>query len=354
MKTVPAEDVLLSRDEFRAAVFARDGGNCLMCPRPAVDAHHILERRLWPDGGYYLANGASVCEEHHLSAEATTISCQELREKAGIKIVLLPPHLYEDQDWDKWGNPILPNGQRLKGELFHDESVQKVIKPVLHLFTGRVKYPRTPHLPWSPNVSSDDKIIENLDHLRGEEVVVTVKMDGEQTSMYRDGFHARSLDTAPHPSRDWLWGVHRQMGHDIPDGWRVCGENLYAKHSIHYTHLDALFLVFGIWDEKNLCLSWDDTTFYTQALGLKNVAVLYRGPFHEKTITDLGRQTHDGDPCEGYVCRVARAFQFKEFRSVVGKVVRQNHVTTHGHWMRQAPVPNLTKTFSEMKKPFGP
>lgn len=352
MKAI-AEDVLLTRDEFRAAVFARDGGLCLVCDRPAVDAHHIIERRLWPDGGYYLGNGASVCEEHHLAAEATTLSCQTLRDDAGIKKILLPPHLYEDQEWDKWGNPVLPNGQRLKGELFHDESVQKVIAPVLHLFTNRVKYPRTPHLPWSPNVSSDDKIIENLGAFEGEEVVVTVKMDGEQTSMYRDGFHARSLDTASHPSRDWIWGLHRQVGHQIDEGWRICGENLYAKHSIHYTRLKALFLVFGIWDEKNICLSWDDTVVYAGALGLQTVDVLYRGPFDEKKIRDLAPQTWNGDPCEGYVCRVARAFAFKEFRSVVGKVVRSNHVHTHGHWMRQAIIPNLTLDLKEMKKPYA-
>jgi hypothetical protein len=340
---VKSEDVLLSREEFRTAVFARDAGQCLVCPRPAVDAHHIIERRLFPDGGYYLGNGAAVCEEHHLAAEATTLSCQELREKAGIQKIILPGHLYQDQEWDKWGNPILPNGQRLKGELFHDESVQKVIAPVLHLFTTKVKYPRTFHLPWSPNVGSDDKVMESLAWFQGEEVVVTVKMDGEQTSLYRDGFHARSLDTPSHPSRDWLWGLHRQVGHDIPEGWRITGENLYAMHSIHYRNLKAAFMAFGMWDEKNLCLSWDDTELYAATLGLKTVDVLYRGIWNEAVVKALEVPSHNGDPCEGYVCRVSRAFAFKEFKSVVGKSVRKDHVHTHGHWMREAVVPNLVR-----------
>ena len=43
---------LLTRDEFRAAVLRRDGGRCLLCGGQADDAHHILERRLFPDGGY--------------------------------------------------------------------------------------------------------------------------------------------------------------------------------------------------------------------------------------------------------------------------------------------------------------
>jgi hypothetical protein len=332
--------MLLSRDEFRTAVFKRDGWECVVCGQPAKDAHHIIERRLWPDGGYYVDNGASVCETHHLLAESTELSCDELRERCGIKEILLPPHFYSDQPVDKWGNPILPNGQRLKGELFHDESVQKIIKPVLHLFTDRVKYQRTHHLPWSPNVSSDDKIIPSLAGFENEDVVVTIKMDGEQTSMYRDGFHARSIDTAPHPSRDWLWGLHRQVGHEIPEGWRICGENLYAKHSIHYKNLPSHFLVFSIWNEKNECLDWEETKVYCKVLGLHHVHEFYWGPWQESLIRDFHLEAYEGDPCEGYVVRVARAFQFKEFKDVVAKYVRKNHVQTHGHWMRQAIVLN--------------
>lgn len=334
---------LLSRDDFRNAVFKRDGHKCVVCGGPAKDAHHIIERRLWPDGGYYVSNGASVCEEHHLAAEATTLSCDELRERCGISEILLPPHFYPDQAVDKWGNPILPNGQRLKGELFHDESVQKVLKPVLHLFTDRVKYQRTHHLPWSPNVSSDDKIIPSLQGFDGQEVVITIKMDGEQTSIYPNGFHARSIDTAPHPSRDWLWGLHRRIGHDIPPGWRICGENLYAKHSIHYKHLPAHFLVFSIWNEKNECLSWKETETWCELLGLKTVPVFYRDAWDESHTRAIQIDAYNGDPCEGYVVRVARSFQFKEFKDVVAKFVRKNHVQTHGHWMREAMTLNLVE-----------
>lgn len=61
---------LLTRDEFRRAVFARDGYRCAACgARPSdialvvdLDAHHIMERRLFPDGGYYLDNGATLCD----------------------------------------------------------------------------------------------------------------------------------------------------------------------------------------------------------------------------------------------------------------------------------------------------
>lgn len=334
---------LLNRDDFRNGVFKRDGHKCVACGDPAADAHHIVERRLWPDGGYYLSNGASVCGPCHLKAESTELSCDELRERCGITEVLVPPHFYSDQPIDKWGNPILPNGQRLKGELFHDESVQKVIKPVLHLFTDRVKYPRTHHLPWSPNVSSDDKIIPTLEGFEDQEIVATVKMDGEQTSMYRDGFHARSIDTASHPSRDWLWGLHRQIGHEIPPGWRICGENLFAKHSIHYLNLPAHFLVFSVWNEKNEALPWAETEIWCELLGLRVVPILYKGIWDEARVKALELDAYNGDPCEGYVVRVARGFAYREFKDVVAKYVRKNHVHTHAHWMREAVVPNRLK-----------
>ncbi len=334
------EDKLLTRDEFRTGVFSRDGHKCVVCGEPAVDAHHIIERRLFGDGGYYLDNGASVCAEHHLAAEATTLACDELRERCGISRVVLPEHLYADEKYDKWGNPVLPNGQRLRGELFHDASVQKIIKPVLHPFANRVKYPRTYHLPWSPGATKDDRKMPDTLAFEGEDVVVTIKMDGEQTTMYRDGFHARSLDTPSHPSRDWLWGLHRRVGHEIPEGWRLCGENLYAKHSIHYKDLPAHFLLFSVWNEKNEALSWEETLEWSEMLDLVTVDSFYMGPWDQKYMKGLDLQEHRGNPCEGYVVRVERSFRYGEFSKVVGKYVREGHVHTHGHWMREAVVPN--------------
>jgi 5-methylcytosine-specific restriction endonuclease McrA len=48
---------LLTRDRFRESVLARDNHACVVCKRKGIplDAHHIIERRLFPDGGYYHA-----------------------------------------------------------------------------------------------------------------------------------------------------------------------------------------------------------------------------------------------------------------------------------------------------------
>jgi 5-methylcytosine-specific restriction endonuclease McrA len=59
---------LLTRDEFRDRVYARDKHKCVFCGVPATEAHHILDRKCYPDGGYYLNNGASVCNPCHFYA----------------------------------------------------------------------------------------------------------------------------------------------------------------------------------------------------------------------------------------------------------------------------------------------
>lgn len=326
--------LLLTRDQFRERVLARGQGRCAFCSAPAVDAHHILERRLWPDGGYYIENGAGVCGDHHLQCEQTLLSVEDVRIACGINKIVVPPHLYADQPYDKWGNPVLPNGQRLRGELFHDESVQKVLKQggVLGLFSDRVKYPRTHHLPWSPGINDDDRVIESLSAFEGQRVIVTEKMDGENTSMYRGAIHARSVDGRSHPSRDWVKQFWSQISADIPNGWRVCGENLYAKHSIHYGNLKTYFMGFSIWDESNRCLPWDETLEWFALLGVMPVPVLFDGIFDERKIRELYRDG-DWEQTEGYVLRLAGSIGYGEFRKTFAKFVRAGHVQTAKHWM---------------------
>jgi hypothetical protein len=112
-----------------------------------------------------------------------------------------------------------------------------------------VKYPRTFHLPWSQGATDDDKVLSSVKHFEGKEVVISEKKDGENTTIYSDGYcHARSLDSAHHPSRSWVKSLASSLVGSIPEGWRICGENLYARHSISYEALPSYFMVFGIYD----------------------------------------------------------------------------------------------------------
>jgi hypothetical protein len=219
---------LLSRDEWREAVFSRDKRTCVYCGATATAVHHIIERRLWTTGGYYLDNGVSLCDQCHFAAESTVLSCSELRDRAGIASICLPDHFDAHDSYDKWGNVILSDSTRLPGELYYEEGVQKIIRKDV-IFQKYVKYPRTMHLPWSPNLQNDDRVIQDLSTLEGSLVVVTEKMDGENTSMYDDNVHARSINSGDHPSRRKIREIFNSKKHDIPPHFRVCGENMYAR-----------------------------------------------------------------------------------------------------------------------------
>lgn len=334
---------LLSRDDFRNGVFARDGHKCVFCGAPAKDAHHIIERRLFSDGGYYLNNGASVCEEHHLKCEMTTISVEDVRLACGITKPVVPDQIYDDAPVDKWGNEILASGLRLRGALFQDESVQKILKAggVLDLFTNRVKYPRTFHCPWSPGIHDDDRVISSMDNFIGRRVIVHEKLDGENTTMYNDYLHARSIDGRHHPSRDWVKNFHGQIAHEIPEDWRINVENLYAKHSIAYNNLKSYIYGFHVWNELNSCLSWDDDLIWFELLGIEPCPVIYDGIYDEKIIRGLYNEKTDWETREGYVIRIADGFHYSEFHHCVAKYVRAKHVQTTKHWMHgQAIEPN--------------
>lgn len=337
------KEKLLTRDEFRESVFKRDGYKCVFCENAAVDAHHILERRLWDNGGYFLSNGASVCEEHHIKCETTELSVEEVRAACGIEKYVIPDHLYDDHVYDKWGNVVLDDGRRTKGELFYDESVQKILAKggKLELFTDYVKYPRTHHCPWSLGATDDDRMHKDMTYFHGKRVIVTEKLDGENTSMYRDYFHARSIDGRNHPSRSWAKQFHAQICGEIPEGWRICCENLYAKHSIHYLSLKSYVYGFSIWNNMNECLSWDETLEWFELLGILPPPVLYDGIYDETKIKALWSPAK-WDSMEGYVIRLADKFSYGDFKKSVAKFVRNDHVSedTH-HWRGKPIVPNI-------------
>jgi len=124
---------LLTRTQFRENTLARNKGLCAVpaCGLAAVDAHHILNRRLFTDdeaGGYYLSNGAQLCSAHHYQAEATRITVEELREYCGISNPMIPTTFSSDFTYDCWGNTVREDGTREPGPLYHDEGFQKLMR----------------------------------------------------------------------------------------------------------------------------------------------------------------------------------------------------------------------------------
>lgn len=203
------------------------------------------------------------------------------------------------------------------------------------------KFPRTLHLPWSEGITSGDKVMHNTDSLNTI-IYVSVKMDGENTTLYPDYLHARSLDSKHHPSRDWIKSYHAGIKHIIPKGWRICGENLYAKHSIHYKHLHNYFYVFAIFDEDNYCLDARDTILFCNSYGLQLCPLLFFGYFDKKVIQEcyeLYKETSK-DEVEGYVVRAFNPFHYDNYSDNVAKYVRARHITTDQHWMNSKIIEN--------------
>ncbi len=333
---------MLSREEFKNAVFLRDQYRCVHCGSPAEDAHHIMERRLFTHpsehGGYFINNGASLCDKEgvgcHNLAEQTILTTTYLREKCGIRHVVLPLHLDRDLEYDKWGNIIRPDGMRYPGDLFWDASVQSILRMagVLDRFIMRYRYPRTMHLPTSQSISDDDKIVSPKASIYfAKDVIATVKLDGESTTIYADGtVHARSPESVSHPSQSWVRNLASRIAHEIDPGFRICGENMYAKHTIHYQGLLSYFYIHSIWNSVNERLSWDDTEFWSEALAIPTVPVFYRGKFDLCSIHNAYQDYLDGtdQEHEGYVISNASGFKYDQFRDNVVKWVRNDHYSS--------------------------
>lgn len=200
------------------------------------------------------------------------------------------------------------------------------------------KYPRTFHLPFSEGVNSDDKVLKDLSSFEGKQIVVTLKMDGENTTLYNNHMHARSIDSAFHESRSWVKQWWSTWKHDIPMNMRICGENLFARHSIIYSNLKSYFYGFNIWiDDK--CLSWDETLEYFDLFNITPVEVIYDGIFDIKILEELAKKL-DTNIHEGFVVRNKESFDYNEFSKNVVKYVRKNHVQTSSHWQFQAVIKN--------------
>jgi hypothetical protein len=155
--------------------------------------------------------------------------------------------------------------------------------------------------------------------------------------MYREYLHARSLNFKPHSSRDWIKKFHASIAHHIPEGWRLCGENLFAKHSIAYENLESYFYLFSVWNERNECLDWEQTLEWAALLELKTPKELYKWDWDEKSISKLAVNTAIS---EGYVIRATNQFSYETFEQHMAKWVREAHITTDQNWMHQEIVPN--------------
>lgn len=208
------------------------------------------------------------------------------------------------------------------------------------------KYFRTMHLPYSPGGTNDDKRLKSDAHFKGQDVIITEKMDGSNVCLTRQGVFARSHNGPPkHPSFDALKAFHAARVHGLPPDLSFFGEWCYAKHSLFYETLPSHFLLFAIReDPSDLWLPWDQVVSWAPQLGACTVPVLWQGKLTrnlEAMIEDL-LETYptgkcDADPeVEGVVVRAANGWATTDSPKHIAKWVRADHVQTDDHWKRGA------------------
>lgn len=204
----------------------------------------------------------------------------------------------------------------------------------------KVKYPKTPYLPWSPGMPGRHERIFDVNHfaIENKNVTVTLKMDGENTTMGRDYIHARSLDWVMQPWRTRVHTIWRErVSYRIPDNMRIVGENMQAIHSIAYDDLEDWFLVHSIW-EDNLCLNYPVTSKIAAELGLKMVPYVIGTSWTEAKLVTIP-EGH-----EGYVVRLTGPFEYELFHKSIAKAVRKDHVQTDQHWSKKPMVENKLRS----------
>ena len=97
----------------------------------------------------------------------------------------------------------------------------------------------------------------------------------------------------------------------IPAGWRVCGENMYARHSIAYEDLDSWFYGFSVWDRRALPGLGPDRRA-SCGLGVPAPPVLWRGHVRR---AGAARAAVDPARQEGYVVRTVDGFAARRVRA---------------------------------------
>ena len=210
-----------------------------------------------------------------------------------------------------------------------------------------MKYPRTYHMPFSPGATKDDKKLKDgwFEYYRGKEIILTEKLDGENTCMTNNGVFARSH--AAETRSPWsinLWGndgLYWKVKGLIDNGLYIFGENLYGEHSIHYDALKSYFHLFAAYsDIVDEWWEWDDVMFISKVMEIPAVPVLWRGVAQtEEQIRDLilkemKKPSAYGTTKEGIVMRTTSGFSGEDFPNYVCKYVRANHVQTDEHWTR--------------------
>lgn len=205
------------------------------------------------------------------------------------------------------------------------------------------KYPRTYHLPFSPGVQSDDKIIRDIKPFIGREVTVTEKADGGCTILSQGEAWSRA---SGNPATEGWFAMVRKWHAWKTSTWdpntSLYGEDLYGIHAIDYGEIpeNNTFRPFNLLQDGKWS-SYDHRIKVIEGLEMVPVPLVFRGVFNsEKQLSTFlaneikkpSRLTNAGSSIEGFVIQSVDEFAFEDFSYNVCKYVRANHVQSNTHW----------------------
>ncbi len=204
------------------------------------------------------------------------------------------------------------------------------------------KYPRTKHLPFSPEIHADDKTHDHPEFFLNKEVVISEKIDGGNCLLWKGDVYARS--TGQKATQGWFDLVKRQHAwktKDLAENIFTYGEDIYGIHSLEYDPIkeNESYRIFNV-RKDDTWYSWDDVIQHASNLDIATVPVLYRGAFHrvndiaEWCNTHITQKSAIGPELEGFVIRIVDSFHNEQFQDSVAKFVRKNHVQTSEHWTK--------------------
>ncbi|CAE8681175.1 unnamed protein product [Polarella glacialis] len=204
-------------------------------------------------------------------------------------------------------------------------------------------YPKTPHLPFSPDVNSDDsKLADCGTLLAAGEVVVTEKLDGGNCCIKGGQVYSRThSQPATHESFSAVKTLAAEFAASLGEV-ELYGENLQAIHSIEYGNLASYFYVFAA-RRQGTWLSWDEVERVASDHGLQLVPLVFRGSFASAEQLQRSFEAWAKEPSavgssvtpEGFVVRHAGQIAADKFRDCVGKYVRAGHIQTDDSWRRR-------------------
>ena len=205
-----------------------------------------------------------------------------------------------------------------------------------------LKYPRTFHWTSSPGLQNDDRVTQSPNMLINVPVIITEKLDGGNTCLYKGEVYARS--TGQPSTAGWFSMVrkHHAWKTTTVNDWIFYGEDLYGVHSISYGAMaeNKTFRLFALRKPNGGFADWSTVKKMADSMDMETVPVLFEGKFKsDKELSDwfknnIKEPSSLGGEREGFVVRHSGLILEDEFAYLVAKYVRAGHVQTDAHWTK--------------------